>query len=159
MMLGMSFVTFTILHVVISLIGIASGIAVLLGMLNDRKLDGATNRSTRRSAACIAACITDDMVQAILNDLSSLKIDSIEIAQEDWRWAVQARPDLSLLFGAYFVDYAPLDVDGTPETLFIQRGAVGTLELAGQPSDGDRFIEMMRGIVGKRLTYRRTDAA
>ena len=42
MILGMSFVTFTTVHVVISLIGIASGIAVLLGMLNDRKLEGAT---------------------------------------------------------------------------------------------------------------------
>lgn len=42
MMLGMSFVTFTVVHVVISLIGIATGIAVLLGMLNDKKLDGAT---------------------------------------------------------------------------------------------------------------------
>lgn len=42
MILGMSFVTFTTVHVVISLIGIASGIAVLLGMLNDKKLEGAT---------------------------------------------------------------------------------------------------------------------
>ena len=42
MILGMSFVTFTIVHVVISLIGIATGIIVLLGMLNDKKLDGAT---------------------------------------------------------------------------------------------------------------------
>ncbi len=42
MILGMSFVTFTILHVVISLIGIATGIAVLLGMLNGKRLDGAT---------------------------------------------------------------------------------------------------------------------
>ena len=42
MILGMSFVTFTTLHVVISLIGIATGIIVLLGMLNDKRLDGAT---------------------------------------------------------------------------------------------------------------------
>ena len=42
MILGMSFVTFTVVHVVISLIGIASGIAVLLGMLNDKKLESAT---------------------------------------------------------------------------------------------------------------------
>jgi hypothetical protein len=42
MILGMSFVTFTIVHVVISLIGIATGIIVLLGMLNDKRLDGAT---------------------------------------------------------------------------------------------------------------------
>ena len=42
MILGISFVTFTIVHVVISLIGIATGIIVLLGMLNDKRLDGAT---------------------------------------------------------------------------------------------------------------------
>ena len=42
MILGMSFVTFTIVHVVISLIGIATGIIVLLGMLKDKRLDGAT---------------------------------------------------------------------------------------------------------------------
>lgn len=41
MMLGMSFATFTVVHVVISLIGIASGIAVLLAMLNGKRLDAA----------------------------------------------------------------------------------------------------------------------
>jgi hypothetical protein len=42
MILGMSFVTFTTVHVVLSLIGIVTGIIVLLGMLNDKRLDGAT---------------------------------------------------------------------------------------------------------------------
>lgn len=42
MMLGMSIVTFTIVHVIISLIGIVTGIVVLLAMLNGKKLDGAT---------------------------------------------------------------------------------------------------------------------
>jgi hypothetical protein len=38
MILGMSFSTFTTVHVVISLIGIGSGIIVLLGMTSGRKL-------------------------------------------------------------------------------------------------------------------------
>lgn len=42
MMLGMSFSTFTTAHVVISLIGIVTGIIVLLAMLNGKRLDGAT---------------------------------------------------------------------------------------------------------------------
>jgi hypothetical protein len=42
MMLGMSLPTFTLLHVVISLIGIVSGAIVLFGMLTARRLDGMT---------------------------------------------------------------------------------------------------------------------
>lgn len=38
MILGMSVETFTLLHVIISLIGIASGLAVLLGLLTGRPL-------------------------------------------------------------------------------------------------------------------------
>lgn len=41
-MLGLSFSTFTALHVVISLIGIATGLAVLWGMLTGRHLGGLT---------------------------------------------------------------------------------------------------------------------
>lgn len=92
-----------------------------------------------KDARVIAACITDDAVQTILNELSSLAIDSFEIVQQEWRWAMQARPDTSLLFGHLVTDYPPNDPDLTPETLFVQRGATGTLELAGQPNDGDRF--------------------
>ena len=42
MILGMSLSTFTTLHVIISLIGIASGLVVLGGMLSSRRLDGWT---------------------------------------------------------------------------------------------------------------------
>jgi hypothetical protein len=42
MTLGLSTATFTSLHVVLSLIGIASGIIVLLGMLGAKRLDGWT---------------------------------------------------------------------------------------------------------------------
>jgi len=42
MILGMSFSTFTTLHVVISLIGIASGLIVLFGMIGGRRLPGWT---------------------------------------------------------------------------------------------------------------------
>jgi hypothetical protein len=42
MILGLSTPTFTLLHVVISLIGIASGLVVVLGMLNSNRLDGWT---------------------------------------------------------------------------------------------------------------------
>ena len=42
MILGMSLSTFTTVHVIISLIGIASGVLVLLGMLTDRRFNGLT---------------------------------------------------------------------------------------------------------------------
>jgi len=42
MILGMSTATFTLLHVIISLIGIASGFVVLFGFLNANRLDGWT---------------------------------------------------------------------------------------------------------------------
>jgi hypothetical protein len=42
MTLGMSLATFTFLHVLISLVGIASGLAVMYGFLNGRRLDRLT---------------------------------------------------------------------------------------------------------------------
>jgi hypothetical protein len=42
MILGMSTSTYTLLHVLISLIGIGSGIVVLWGMIRDKALDGIT---------------------------------------------------------------------------------------------------------------------
>jgi hypothetical protein len=42
MILGMSTATYTLLHVVISLIGIASGIVMLWGLLRVKRLDGIT---------------------------------------------------------------------------------------------------------------------
>jgi len=42
MILGMSLATFTVVHTVLSLIGIAAGLIVLLGMLGGRKLDSWT---------------------------------------------------------------------------------------------------------------------
>ncbi len=42
MILGMSISTFTLVHVVLSLVGIFTGLVVLFGMLNSKKLDGWT---------------------------------------------------------------------------------------------------------------------
>src|ERR1700693_1551047 len=42
MMLGMSLSTFTLVHVLISLVGIASGLVVLYGLLTGKRLDGWT---------------------------------------------------------------------------------------------------------------------
>ena len=42
MVLGMSLATFTFLHVFISLVGIASGLAVLYGFLTGKRMDGLT---------------------------------------------------------------------------------------------------------------------
>jgi hypothetical protein len=42
MILGMSLATFTLVHVLISLVGIGSGLIVLLGLLNGKRLDGWT---------------------------------------------------------------------------------------------------------------------
>jgi hypothetical protein len=42
MMLGMSLSTFTTVHVIISLVGIGSGLAVLLGLFSAKRLNGLT---------------------------------------------------------------------------------------------------------------------
>lgn len=42
-MLGMSLSTFTLVHVLISLVGIASGLVVLYGLLSAKRLDGWTS--------------------------------------------------------------------------------------------------------------------
>ena len=42
MMLGMSLSTFTAVHVLISLVGIASGLVVLFGMFSSKRLNGLT---------------------------------------------------------------------------------------------------------------------
>ncbi len=42
MILGMSTATFTMLHVVVSLVGILSGVIVLVGMLGAKRLHGWT---------------------------------------------------------------------------------------------------------------------
>jgi hypothetical protein len=42
MILGMTLSTFTLAHVVISLIGIGSGLLVMYGLLIGKRLDGAT---------------------------------------------------------------------------------------------------------------------
>lgn len=42
MILGMSTATFTLLHVIISLVGIGSGLVVMFGMLASKRLDGWT---------------------------------------------------------------------------------------------------------------------
>ena len=40
MVLGMSIQTFTMLHVIISLVGILAGVAVMFGMLGSRRMPG-----------------------------------------------------------------------------------------------------------------------
>src|SRR5438309_6091657 len=42
MMLGMSLATFTLVHVIISLLGIASGAIIVVGMFNNKRFDGLT---------------------------------------------------------------------------------------------------------------------
>src|SRR6478736_4740980 len=42
MVLGMSLATYTLIHVIISLIGIGSGLIVLFGMFGSKRLDGMT---------------------------------------------------------------------------------------------------------------------
>ena len=58
MILGMSADTFTLVHVVLSLVGIGSGLIVLFGMLGAKRLDGwtalflATTVLTKRLKRC-----------------------------------------------------------------------------------------------------------
>lgn len=94
-----------------------------------------------RDTRVIAACVPDGFVYDILNELMGVNVDSISIPSSapTWRLALQANPDPTLPFGLAPVVYTPSDVDETPAPLFIVLGAVGTLELAGQPSDGDAF--------------------
>ena len=44
MVLGMSLSTFTLVHVIISLIGIGSGFVVVFGLFTGKRLDGWTAR-------------------------------------------------------------------------------------------------------------------
>jgi hypothetical protein len=55
MILGMSISTFTLVHTVLSLIGIASGIVVVLGMLSAKRLDGWTMLFL---ATTVLTCVT-----------------------------------------------------------------------------------------------------
>ncbi len=58
MILGMSLATFTQFHVILSLIGILSGIVVLLGMLNAKHLPSTTALFL---ISTVASCVTGFM--------------------------------------------------------------------------------------------------
>lgn len=92
-----------------------------------------------RDARVVAACVTDGFITNVLNDLASVDADSFTLISPSWQLALQYDPVPSLPFGLTPVIYRPNDVDETPAPLFIAQGAHGTLELAGQPNDGDTF--------------------
>ena len=47
MVVGMSLATYTLVHVIISLVGIGSGLVVLYGLLNGKGLAGASEAAPR----------------------------------------------------------------------------------------------------------------
>jgi hypothetical protein len=48
MVFGMSLATYTLIHVIISLIGIVSGLIVLFAMFGGKRLDGMTDKRVRQ---------------------------------------------------------------------------------------------------------------
>lgn len=96
MILGMSTSMFTLIHVLLSLVGIVAGIAVLIGMLGSRKADGWTAlflTTTVLTSATGFAFPRDHILPSHLVGILSLVILAIAIyalysrrLAGSWRW-------------------------------------------------------------------------
>ena len=73
MILGMSADTFTLVHVVLSLVGIGSGLIVLFGMLGAKRLDGWTALflATTVLTSCVTATFSDSRPQRAMSALNA----------------------------------------------------------------------------------------
>ena len=111
MILGLSTSTFTLLHVLISLAGIASGLVVLLGMLQDKRLDGWTGfflATTALTSVTGFAFPFDHLLPSHKIGILSLVILAIAIAARylfrlagSWRWVYVASATLALYFNVF----------------------------------------------------------
>ena len=80
MVLGMSLPTFTLLHVVISLVGIAAGFVVVYGMLG-------SNRPSTWTAVFLATTVLTSMTGFLFPSRSSCRRTSSASSRWScWRW-------------------------------------------------------------------------
>lgn len=111
MILGMSTATFTLFHVILSLIGIAAGVVVVIGMLAARRLDGWTALFL---ATTVLTSVTGFMFHSahfgpphVIGLLSLLLLVLAILARYSyhmagsWRWVYVITAILSLYFNAF----------------------------------------------------------
>jgi hypothetical protein len=111
MILGMSFSAFTTLHVIISLIGIVTGIVVVLGMLGGRKLSGWTAiflaTTVLTSATGFLFPFTKLLPSHVVGILSLVVLAAAMLAfyvfrlDGPWRWIYVAGAVLALYLNAF----------------------------------------------------------
>jgi hypothetical protein len=111
MILGMSTSTFTLLHVVVSLIGIAAGFVLLFGLLSSRRLDGWTALFL---ATTVLTSVTgflfpfDQILPSHIVGIISLVVLAVAIVAlyayrlaGSWRWIYVAAAVLSLYLNVF----------------------------------------------------------
>ena len=111
MILGMSTSMFTLVHVVVSLVGILAGLVVLFGMFGSRRLDGWTALFL---ATTVVTSVTgfffprDHILPAHIVGVISLVVLAIAIVARyvyriagPWRWIYVASASLALYLNAF----------------------------------------------------------
>jgi len=111
MILGMSTSTFTLLHVVISLVGIGSGLVVMYGLIAGKRLDGITAIflvSTVLTSATGFLFPTEHVTPGMIIGGLSLVILAIAIVARyslhmkgAWRWIYIVTASLALYFNVF----------------------------------------------------------
>ncbi len=111
MILGMSVANFTMLHVVLSLIGIVSGIVVLFGMLSAKRLDGLTGiflATTVLTSVTGFLFPSDHILPSHIVGIISLVALALAILAlyvyrlaGSWRWIYVAGDVLALYFNVF----------------------------------------------------------
>jgi len=111
MILGMSTATFTLLHVLISLIGIASGLMVVFGLLTGRRLDGWTATflaTTALTSISGFAFPVDRLLPSHVVGILSLAVLALAIPARyifhlrgSWRWMYVVGSAVALYFNVF----------------------------------------------------------
>ena len=111
MILGMSISTFTLLHVVLSLIGILSGLIVLVGMFDSRRMQGWTAlflATTVLTSATGFAFPSDRILPSHIVGIVSLLVLAVAIAalyvyrlKGSWRWVYVSSAVLALYLNVF----------------------------------------------------------
>ncbi len=111
MILGISIPAFTLVHTILSLIGIAAGIVVLFGMFGSNRLPGWT---TVFLATTVLTCVTgfffprDEILPSHIVGLITLVVLAVAIValyvyrlEGAWRWIYVVSAVLSLYFNCF----------------------------------------------------------
>ena len=111
MILGMSLATFTLVHVILSLIGIFTGVVVLIGMLNSNRLSGLTAvflATTVLTSATGFLFPFDKLLPSHIVGIISLVVLAIAILAlyvfrlaGSWRWIYVGSAVLSLYLNVF----------------------------------------------------------